>query len=591
MRKRIIVVVLGAFLFLGFGWLLSQQNPEDAKFTKTMESYLDEYWKFYPTAGTMVGYTKYNDRLEDLSESAVEKRGLALDGYNKEFVTKIIKDKLSPDFQIDRDLLMDAIDFELLRLDNLVPQQYNPVFYNDIILNCMRSLLVREFGPIEARLKSATERAKQLPGFLRQAKENLKTPPKEYTEAAIKQFSAIADFYKNEIPKIIETVSGDVKTRFQAELEKVIPALWDYQRFLQGDLLGKSTGNFRLGADAHTRLLRLTCQGNLPMQDILAIAKADSVNIRNEMGLIAMPFYRIMYPNQNMEQLSVQYKDKVDQLRTIFIKGVLDKIKVEHATKENYLDRIRASVDDIKAFLTQSKILDVPEENLAVIATPAASRGMLWVRLLSPYPYEPSGRYAAQIHPVPDDWPNDQVQSFLEEYNNYMLTMWTIEKVYPGPFFPAALTRKNPSLLRRLYPNEPLIKGWPIYAEDMFIYAGFGNYDLKLRLNELKLKLRAVIDFQLEISVHQFGLAKEEAIRLMTITGLQTPAEAERKWNQIVLNPGEAAYSYIGYQEILDMEKDYKKLNGDAFSQKEFLKKLVSYGAIPPRALKPKLSQ
>jgi uncharacterized protein (DUF885 family) len=59
----------------------------------------------------------------------------------------------------------------------------------------------------------------------------------------------------------------------------------------------------------------------------------------------------------------------------------------------------------------------------------------------------------------------------------------------------------------------------------------------------------------------------------------------------IVLYPGEAAYPYIGYQEILDMEKDYKKLKGDAFSQNEFLQKLLSYGALPPRALKPKLSQ
>jgi uncharacterized protein (DUF885 family) len=591
MKTKIILVVLGVFVFLGFGGLLSQQNPEDAKFAKTMETFLDEYWKFYPTAATMAGYTKYNDRLEDLSESAIEKRGTALDGYSKDLVTKINKDKLSPEVQIDRDLLMDAIDMELLRLDNLVPQQYNPIFYNDIILHSIRSLLIREFGPIEARMKSAIERAKQLPGFLKQAKENLKTPPKEYTEAAIKQFAAILDFYKVEASKLIENVSGDAKMKFQTELAKVIPALEDYQRFLQGDLLNRSTGNFRLGPDAHAKLLRLTCQGNLMMNDINAIAKADSNNIRNEMGIVAMPYYRIMYPNQNMEQLSVQYKDKVDELRTIFIKGVLDKIKGEHPAKENFIDKIKASVDEIKAFLGQSKILDVPQENLAVGPMPAAEGGEIWVRLLSPYPYEPSGRYIAQVSPIPDDWTADQVQDFLEEYNNYLLPIWTIEKVYPGQFFPVFYTRNNPSLIRKLHPNQPLIKGWALYSEDMFINAGFGNYDLKVRLNQLKMKLKAVIDFQLDINIHQGGLTKDQAIRLMTITGLRTQAEAERRWNMIVLNPGEAAYPYIGYQEIMDMEKDYRKLKGDAFSQKEFLQKLLSYGAIPPRALKAKLSQ
>jgi hypothetical protein len=39
------------------------------------------------------------------------------------------------------------------------------------------------------------------------------------------------------------------------------------------------------------------------------------------------------------------------------------------------------------------------------------------------------------------------------------------------------------------------------------------------------------------------------------------------------------------------MEKDYKKLKGEAFNQKEFLQRLLSYGALPIRHLKAKLAQ
>jgi hypothetical protein len=39
------------------------------------------------------------------------------------------------------------------------------------------------------------------------------------------------------------------------------------------------------------------------------------------------------------------------------------------------------------------------------------------------------------------------------------------------------------------------------------------------------------------------------------------------------------------------MEKDYKKLKGEAFSQKEFLQKLLSFGGLPIRHLKTKMSQ
>jgi len=84
-------------------------------------------------------------------------------------------------------------------------------------------------------------------------------------------------------------------------------------------------------------------------------------------------------------------------------------------------------------------------------------------------------------------------------------------------------------------------------------------------------------------------MTKEDAIAYMMKGGFQTEAEAERKWNRICLKPVDCAYTYIGFQEIFDMEKEYKKLKGDDFSQKEFLEKLLSYGALPIRHLKKKI--
>jgi uncharacterized protein (DUF885 family) len=152
-------------------------------------------------------------------------------------------------------------------------------------------------------------------------------------------------------------------------------------------------------------------------------------------------------------------------------------------------------------------------------------------------------------------------------------------------------TSKHPSLARKLYPNMMILKGWPIYIEEMLVTSGYDNFDLRLRLNQLKYLLKAAIDFQLELNIHQAGMTKEQAIAYMTRAGFQTEIEAERKWNHILLNPCDEAYRYIGYQEILDMEKDYKKLKGDAFNQKEFLQKLLSYGALPIRQLKARMAQ
>jgi hypothetical protein len=376
-------------------------------------------------------------------------------------------------------------------------------------------------------------------------------------------------------------------------LRKVFPSFRpdNYNAFLKNDLRAKSTGNFRLGPDIHGRLMRLKCQNLLLQDELIARAGADVKNIRREMAIVSMPLFRIMYPNINMEALSTQYKDREEELRNIFIRGVLDKIKVNHGERGEFVEAVKASADEIKSFLAKEKMIEIPQDNLIIEPMLDGMKGLTWVRFLSPAPYETAGTYSCQINSIPDNWTNEQSLSFLEEYNNSFMYFWTIEKVYPGVFFPTFFTSKNPSIVRKLYPNQPLIKAWPLMTEDMFIYAGFRDYDLKLRLNQLKLQLKIVINYQIELNVHQGGITKERAIDYMKIQGFQTQAEAERRWNSIVLNPCEAAYPYVGYQEILDMEKEYKRLKGDAFTDKEFLQKLLSYGALPIRHLKTLITQ
>jgi uncharacterized protein (DUF885 family) len=125
----------------------------------------------------------------------------------------------------------------------------------------------------------------------------------------------------------------------------------------------------------------------------------------------------------------------------------------------------------------------------------------------------------------------------------------------------------------------------------MLIKAGFGNYDLRLRLNQLKLRLKTVLDFNLELNIHQGGMTKEQAIAYMTRMGFQTEAEAERNWKRIILNPGDTAYAYVGMQEFIDMEKVYREKVGDSYNRKEFLNKVLSYGPIPTRELKKKIAE
>jgi uncharacterized protein (DUF885 family) len=586
MKKAICTFIMLIFILFIPLLVTSQQNEEDGKFQKILESYFDEMWKFYPTSATMAGFHKYDDKLEDLSNKNIEKRQEALDKFNQDFVANVDKMKLSPDLMIDHEMMVDALDLELLDHEALVPWEYNPLFYNKIFSNCLRSL-TKEFAPLETRAKNAAERLDDLPKLIKQAKENLKTPPQLYTETAIKQFSAIINFYRTELAQWIENAPAASKSKLKQNLTKAISALEDYQSFLQNELLPRSTGAIRLGQQAHQRLIRLTFQNNITLTDLIARAQADYKNIRREMFLVCIPFYKIMDPKINLDNPPPNLTE--DQVINETISHVLNKIKGDHPSKEEFLDQVKANAEEIKGFLAENDLIELPEEDLNIEPLPLDARGVTLTRILSPGAYEDSGMFTCQISPLPEDWTEEQITSFLEEYNNFLLPFFTVRHVFPGTFVPLFFTRKNPSMVRKLYPNMPLLKGWPVYIEDMLPRSGFGNYDLRLRLNQLKIKLRTAMSFIAEFNIHEANWTKEQAAAYMTRGGFQTPAETERKWNHIILDPGDAAYAYVGYQEILDMESEYKKLKGNDFNRKEFLMKLLDYGALPIRHLNKKI--
>jgi hypothetical protein len=580
MKRTAVALAVLAILACGTSALLAQ-GPEDAKFKKFQDTFWDAYFKFYPTAGTIQGYTKYNDKLEDPSQGAIEKFNDVLNGFNTELVTKIDKTKLSADNQLEHEMYLDFLELELLKLQIDGPLEMNPLVYNELFVQSMRSLLAKNAG---SGIVAATARAKLIPGLTKRAKENLKTPPQEYTMAAIDQMPAIIDFYRMDIPKL----AGGAPA-LQTEIVKAVTALEDYARYLKGDLLPKSTGNFRQGDD-HLRILRRTTQGHLPItEEIVQRSLADFNNIRRDMFLVCIPFYKIMYPNVEIEQLGRTKGE--EQTRNTVIQGVLDKIKDDHVGRDEFVGRISAAAAGIKGFIQEHGLVNLPEENLAIEPMPPYCTDGSWTHLMSPGAFEAGGPYTLFVRPIPAAWSAEDVASFLEEHSNYYVDFMTVQKIFPGTFAPTFFTRKDPSVIKRMAPNQGLLKGWPIFLDDMFMESGYGNYDLRMRLNQLKLMLKTVIDFQMDINVHEGNWTRERVTEYMTVRGFMTKAEANRRWNQIVLNPGEGSLPYIGYQEILDMEKDYRKLKGEAFSAKDFLQKLLSYGAIPLRMLKAKMAQ
>ncbi len=89
----------------------------------------------------------------------------------------------------------------------------------------------RTFAPPEVRLKSLIARERLMPKVLKDARANLKNPPKIYTEIAIEQIPGIAAFFENDVPLAFKTgdrpeAAGRISS---SRTRAVIAALKDYE--------------------------------------------------------------------------------------------------------------------------------------------------------------------------------------------------------------------------------------------------------------------------------------------------------------------------------------------------------------------------
>ena len=582
MKKTSILLLVLIFTVMSTTQLFSQQNAEDEKFQKLLDSYFDAYWKFYPTAATLAGFDKYNDKLEDFRDKNLERRQEEMDVFNKEIVVEINSQSLSPDFQIDHALLVNALDIDAMQHEMLVPWEYNPLFYNKIFMNCIRALFPEDSPPTEAQAKNAEARLKELENLITEAKKMLKTPAEIYTQTAIKQFPIIINYYRNELPALIEQTSDSIKGKLQSALTKVIPALTDYQNFLQNELLPRSTGSFRL-VEAHARLVRTTFQNNIPVQELVTQAQTDIANIRREMLKTCFAVYKIMDPLFDIENPPSNLTE--DQLINSVVAHVFNKIKDNHATKDEFTATVNSIIPQIKSYLQDNQFADLPANSVEIVPAPPEALQTSWLKLVFPAPYDPAGTFSLQIAPFPEEMTDEALQSLLEEYTNTFLPFWVAGTVYPGTLVPAVKTHTNASLVRKLYPNMPVLMGWTYMFGEQMMKSGYGDYDIKLRLNQLKFDLRPVVSFIVEFHIHEDTWTKEDALNYMTRVGFYTQGEAERVWDEILLNPLKNTYSYVGQQEFRALEERYKELKGDSYDPKEFLSQVLSFGAIPFRFL------
>src|SRR5436309_1662648 len=163
-----------------------------------IDDYFDALFEWSPTLATSAGLHEYDARIEDLSASAFAKRIRKL----KDLQAQLMRERaegLNPDEAIDAEILDGQIKAELLDLETLQTWRRNPMNYAGLPGSAIDGLMKRNFAPASERLRWVIARLKGVPAILEAMHENVRNPPREFTDLAFQIAHGSVGFFRREI--------------------------------------------------------------------------------------------------------------------------------------------------------------------------------------------------------------------------------------------------------------------------------------------------------------------------------------------------------------------------------------------------------
>jgi uncharacterized protein (DUF885 family) len=538
--------------------VLLQAMANGQTFSEQVDRYFDEvYFKLSPTAGTQAGFHQYDSQLEDYSKAGVEARIQAMRRAEKQFSGVAAK---TQEEQADRDLILSSIRSTLLDLETVRGWEKNPDTYSSGVSGSIFAIMSRTYAPPEERLKAVIARERQMPAVFEAARENLKSPPRIYTEVALEQLPGIVSFFQNDVPLAFQKVTdAKLLESFHSANDTVIDSLKQYEVFLKRELLAKSRGDFRLGADTYAKKLLYEEMVDVPLDKLLEIG------------------YRNL--RQNQEEFK-RVSAKIDPKRTP--QQILDAAAKDHPAPGNLLQAFRDVLGGLTDFIQTRHIIGVPSPVKPILEeTPPFARALTFASMDTPGAYEKVAKEAFFNVTLPEaNWPAKQVEEHMEAFNRGTIISTAVHEAYPGHYVQFLWMQQIQSKARKLLYANTNVEGWAHYCEQMMLDEGYGAGDSKLRLGQLQDALLRNARYIVGIQMHTGKMTYEQGIDFFVKEGYQTRANGERETKRGTSDPTYLYYT-LGKLEILKLRDDYKKMKGASFSLEEFHDRFMREGAPP----------
>ena len=546
-------------LFFAVASMGLAQN-RDQQFASLADRYFGEVvFKYDPVQGTQAGFHQYDAQLPSGSRQEIDAQVAALHRFEDE-VSKFSPAGLSPFVAADRELVLSQIRGQLLELESIRGWEKNPDMYSSGISGAVFVIMSRTFAPPAERLKSVIARERLARRLLDSARANLKNPPQIFTEVALEQLPDIVSFFQNDVPAAFKQVTDRaLLTDFQKSNGDVIQELKAYETWLKNDLLPRSHGDFRIGAENYRKKLLYNEMVDTPLDRLLAIGYDD------------------LHRNQEwLKRVSAQ----IDPKKTP--QQILADLEKDHPPADKLMETFRGVLGGLRDYIMQHHIITIPSTVLPIVEeTPPFARALTTASMDTPGPYETVAKEAFFNVTLPDRaWSVRQREEYMEGFNRGTIISTAVHEVYPGHYTQFLWLKQAPTKVRKLVGCSSNAEGWAHYSEQMMLDEGYGGGDLKLRVGQLQDALLRDARYIAGIEMHTGKMTMEQATEFFVKEGFQVRPVAEKEAKRGTSDPTYLVYT-LGKLQIMKLREDYRKMKGRSFTLEEFHNAFMRQGYPP----------
>lgn len=551
----------------------------DAQFDTFKTGFIEDLWKAFPSWASAEGMHDY-DHILTIPNDSYRNEVIQFLDSSKARLSRFNLKSLSGGNTTDYYLIRDFIDGQYFQLNELKSYEWNPSQYN--LGGQFFTVLNYRDHSLEKRLQNISEKLKAVGDFYTTARNEITAPTLVHTNLAIQQLKGSINVFDKAIRDSLDvsSLNDSEKNEITLLVDSAVASINGFVGWLENELKpqverGERSIDFRLGTDLYEKKFKHNMSSTFTAREIYQKAIERKNDLHEKMFALTNKMWSKYLPESKMPEW------KEDAIRMM-----IDTLSGIHAHRDSFIVTIRKQIPELEQFVIENDLMTLdPEKPLVVRATPEYMRGVAGASISAPGPYDSEAETYYNVTPL-DHYSPEQAESYLREYNQYMLQILNIHEAIPGHYTQLIYSNQSPSLIKSILGNGAMIEGWAVYSELMMLENGYGNHSDELWLMYYKWNLRTVCNTILDYSVHVLSMNEEEALQLLMKEAFQQEEEARGKWRRVQLSSVQLCSYFTGFYEIMELRKELQKRKGESFDLKAFHEEFLSYGSAPVKYIR-----